>query len=174
MQSSIVHKSPLFIRGNSHLQQGFTLIELLVVIAIIGVLAAIGLPMYQGYQANAKVQAVNQSFANAKSFMAAEITKCQSGGTLTQPATPSTAVDCTSAASRTPANYVTHFANYFGQLSTGFKNPYTPTTAFYNAAGGVGYLTITAGTSSLTVATDNGDANATNNSNALSAVIPIE
>jgi prepilin-type N-terminal cleavage/methylation domain-containing protein len=39
---------------------GFTLIELLVVIAIIGILAAVGIPWYQGYTIQAKEkQAVN-------------------------------------------------------------------------------------------------------------------
>jgi len=45
-------------------QRGFTLIELLVVIAIIGILAAVGIPSYQGYIAearNSKAQGVLQS-----------------------------------------------------------------------------------------------------------------
>ena len=57
-------------RLNKHpkvlLEDGFTLVELLVVIAIIGILAAVGIPMYQGYVANVKAknaQNVLQSIA---------------------------------------------------------------------------------------------------------------
>jgi type IV pilus assembly protein PilA len=36
------------------MHKGFTLIELLVVIAIIGILAAVGIPAYQGFQIKTK------------------------------------------------------------------------------------------------------------------------
>ena len=57
-------------------QKGFTLIELLVVIAIIGILSAVGIPAYQGFQQKAKYNAAKANFTNAKSFIMAEISKC--------------------------------------------------------------------------------------------------
>jgi type IV pilus assembly protein PilA len=59
--------------------QGFTLIELLVVVAIIGILSAIGIPMYQGYQATAKFNAVKASHKAVVSFISSEVTKCGMG-----------------------------------------------------------------------------------------------
>ena len=35
-------------------KKAFTLIELLIVVAIIGILAGVGIPMYNGYMANAR------------------------------------------------------------------------------------------------------------------------
>ena len=55
---------------------GFTLIELLVVIAIIGILAAIGIPLYNEYTLNAKIKATKANHINLKKFLEAEFTKC--------------------------------------------------------------------------------------------------
>ena len=62
--------------SNRNIQKGFTLIELLVVIGIIGILAAVGIPAYQGFQQKAKYNAAKTNFSNAKSFLMAEISKC--------------------------------------------------------------------------------------------------
>ena len=44
--------------------KGFTLIELLVVIAIIGILAAIGIPLYNQYTLSAKIKSTKANHIN--------------------------------------------------------------------------------------------------------------
>ena len=112
-------------------QSGFTLVELLVVIAIIGILTAIGVPMYNGYQAAAKVSATKQNFDSMKTFIAGELTKCSAGlvPTLNDPkATPQTVTCPAGLTATTGADY---FKAYALKL---IKNPYntsstTPATA---------------------------------------------
>jgi len=111
-------------------QKGFTLIELLVVIAIIGILAAVGVPAYQGFQAKARYNASKENFVNAKSFIMAEISKCN-GNTTGNTFVDSSGVTQTMGAGAGACPLSTSTTgnadamNYFRRfLWDKFKNPY--------------------------------------------------
>ena len=48
------------------IKKAFTLLELLIVVAIIGVLAGVGVPMYNGYVLNANVVKTGADMASVK------------------------------------------------------------------------------------------------------------
>jgi|SaaInlV_200m_DNA_5_1039737.scaffolds.fasta_scaffold22254_2 type IV pilus assembly protein PilA len=101
------------------MKSSFTLIELLIVVAIIGVLSAVGIPMYQGYIVNVKIESTRSNHARIKSFIASSLMKCAGGAkTATLPGYYKD-FDCLKNANLT----VHHFVGYFNK-NAGFKNPY--------------------------------------------------
>ena len=59
--------------------KGFTLIELLVVVAIIGILAAVGVTAFSGFQESAKVKSMQSIHAGVVKVIASELKKCTLG-----------------------------------------------------------------------------------------------
>ena len=61
--------------------KAFTLIELLVVVAIIGILAAVGVTTFNGFQEKAKVASTKANHKSFVKFIKTELMKCELGDT---------------------------------------------------------------------------------------------
>ena len=64
------------------LKKSFTLIELLIVVAIIGILAGVGVPMYNNYIQNAKIATVQSNFDEFVKFMQVQMVNCETSNTI--------------------------------------------------------------------------------------------
>jgi type IV pilus assembly protein PilA len=144
------------------------------VIAIIGILAAVGVPAYQGFQANARYNSSKANHVNAKNFLMAEISKCNTQTTALSfiPSTSTTAVTLAGGTAACPVSAAAagraNAQQYFRQfLWDKFKNPHVTTqgvikgatsmasamsanTLVTNAVGDIGYMSITDATDANT------------------------
>ena len=103
-------------------KKAFTLIELLIVVAIIGILAGVGIPMYNGYMTSARIASTESNHASIAAFVAGTVTRCATGAANVRIGTTNRA--CNRGATRTSAaQWSVWFAAYFNELNT---NPWFP------------------------------------------------
>ena len=71
-------------------QRAFTLIELLVVVAIIGILAAVGVTTFSGFQEKAKISAAKANHKTVVNFVTVSVARCSIGDELILKQNPTT------------------------------------------------------------------------------------
>jgi type IV pilus assembly protein PilA len=116
-------------------QKGFTLIELLVVVAIIGILAAVGVTTFSGFQEKAKIAIIKSRHAEVVKFINAELTVVAYGlaeiGSGNDPIREYTKRDGTkykttvNISAKDSNTYAYTFMNHFWGLD--YKNPFDET-----------------------------------------------
>ena len=115
-------------------RKAFTLIELLVVVAIIGILAAVGVNTFTGFQEKAKIASTKRIHKQTLKYIAAEVMKCSLGESHIMGTYP--CANIYPLGTYSAANINAHIGSAGAVLSD--KNPYDtasyaiiqPTTAF--------------------------------------------
>ena len=102
------------------MKKAFTLIELLIVVSIIGILVGVGIPMYNGYMLDAKINTADSKHKNICDYISANLTRCSAGAQSIklQEYYGQQSVSC----SDTPWNLAIAFAKHYKY--TDMKNPY--------------------------------------------------
>ena len=104
------------------MKKSFTLIELLIVVAIIGILAGVGIPMYNGYMADAKMKMVKEQHIRVKDFIAYSFAKCGSSTNGILLVSSENGDQKEIACNVSTVNFSMYFTLHF--LYKGWKNPY--------------------------------------------------
>ena len=139
-------------------KKGFTLIELLVVVAIIGILAAVGIPIFQGFMATAKVNASTENHSRAKDMVTAYFAKCSTGTATIALKTNSTTTFTDVACNSSMSSFADYWSKHFN--NDGWQNPYSKGSTFAkkaNGAGALGEMRFWYSGTSLTINTNVGD-----------------
>ena len=139
-------------------KKGFTLIELLVVVAIIGILAAVGIPIFQGFMATAKINASTENHSRAKDMVTAYFAKCSTGTATIALKTNSTTTFTDVACNSSMSSFADYWSKHFN--NDGWQNPYSKGSTFAkkaNGAGALGEMRFWYSGNSLTINTNVGD-----------------
>ena len=108
----------------THNNKGFTLIELLVVVAIIGILAAVGVNTFTGFQEKAKKNVVKNNYNAMYKKILMQIQECEINGSVELMKVPNSTtkykVDC---ALKNQVLYVIYLVRHMNN-SGNPKNPY--------------------------------------------------
>ena len=111
-------------------QKGFTLIELLVVVAIIGILAAIGVVSFGGFQKAAKVNATKTNFKTVVDFIRLNIQKCEIGEPvyydINKKLGTKTGDKCSDIKNGQADNVAASVGGHFRATANSWCNPYGP------------------------------------------------
>ena len=112
--------------------KAFTLIELLVVVAIIGILAAVGVTTFGGFQEKAKVSAAKANHKSVVRYITSEVMKCSLGEAKAM----DNNLDCSKQGTY---NWKDNVADAVEKALSDFKNPYDTSQSSVTHGGGMQY-----------------------------------